>query len=143
MIWSQGASKWDGRLETGPRIRANVREWVMGPFLVHMVRACLCSNSGGIACIAQPLLRAKRWTLASTNRRYLLRRQPRNYLVLLRSSCHGTPAPRQPHHELGEVADLAIDCDRAAVLLSHNLIAYRQAESRTLAGRLGCEEGLE
>src|SRR5215831_18733005 len=53
------------------------------------------------------------------------------------------PASRQPHRELGEVADLAIDGDRAAVLLGYDLVAYRQAEPCTFAGRLGREEGLE
>ncbi len=52
-------------------------------------------------------------------------------------------ASRQPHRELGEIADFAIDRDRATVLLSYDLVAYRQAKSRTFAGRLGCEERLE
>src|SRR6266852_866613 len=52
-------------------------------------------------------------------------------------------AMRQSHRELGEVADLAIDRDCAAVLLGDGLVAYRQAKSRTFAGWLGCEEGLE
>ena len=53
------------------------------------------------------------------------------------------PASRQPRRELGEVTDFAIDRDRAAVLLCHDLVAYRQAKSRTFAGRLGREERLE
>src|SRR5246500_2165518 len=53
------------------------------------------------------------------------------------------PTSRQPHRELGEVADFAVDRDRAAVLLGDGLITYRQAKSRTFAGRLGREEGLE
>ena len=53
------------------------------------------------------------------------------------------PSSRQPHRELGEVADLTVDRDRAAVLQCHNLVAYRQAKPRTFAGRLSCEEGLE
>src|SRR5215470_6369443 len=53
------------------------------------------------------------------------------------------PTSRQSHRELGEVADFAIDRDRAAVLLGDDLVAYRQAKPRTFAGRLGCEEGLE
>jgi hypothetical protein len=40
------------------------------------------------------------------------------------SSRHPISASRQPRRELGEVVDLAIDRDRAAVLLSHNLVAY-------------------
>jgi hypothetical protein len=64
-------------------------------------------------------------------------------ILLIRSSRQCMPASRQPHRELGEVADLTIDRDRAAVLQCHNLVADRQAEPRTLAGRLGCEERLE
>src|SRR5215831_9433142 len=56
---------------------------------------------------------------------------------------HHMPASRQPHRELGEAADFAIDGDRAAVLLDYDLLAYRQAGPRTFAGRLGCEERLE
>jgi hypothetical protein len=52
-------------------------------------------------------------------------------------------ASRQPHRELGEVADLAVDRDRAAVLLRYNLVAYRQAKSCPFDSRFGCEEGLE
>src|SRR6516162_11334972 len=54
------------------------------------------------------------------------------------------PAPaRQPHRELGEVADFAIDHDGAAVLLRYDLVADRQPKAGTLAGRLGREERLE
>src|SRR6516164_31331 len=52
-------------------------------------------------------------------------------------------ASRQPHREFGEVADFAIDRDRAAVLLGHDLVADRQPEPGALAGRLGREERLE
>jgi hypothetical protein len=50
------------------------------------------------------------------------------------------PASRQPHRELGEVADLAIERDRTAVLLGYDLVAYRQAKPGALASRLGREE---
>src|SRR5215510_2374188 len=53
------------------------------------------------------------------------------------------PQSRQPHCELGEVANFAVDRDRAAVLLGYDLIAYRQAKPRTFAGRLSCEEWLK
>src|SRR6516165_9528979 len=52
-------------------------------------------------------------------------------------------ASRQPHRELGEVTDFAIDRDRAAVLLRYDLVADRQSKPGALAGRLGREEGLE
>jgi hypothetical protein len=52
-------------------------------------------------------------------------------------------ASRQPHRELGEVAYLAVDRDRAAVLLGDDLVADRQAKSGTFAGRLGRKEWLE
>src|SRR6516165_5936416 len=53
------------------------------------------------------------------------------------------PAPRQPHRELGEVTDFAIDRDGAAVLLRYDLVADRQPKPSTLASRLGREERLE
>jgi len=53
------------------------------------------------------------------------------------------PAPGQPHRELGEIADFAVDRDRAAVLLGYDLVTYRQPKSSTFAGRLGREKGLE
>src|SRR5262249_56182276 len=59
------------------------------------------------------------------------------------SSRHRRPAPRQPYRELGEVARFAVDCDGAAMLLGYDLVADRQAKSRTFAGRLGRKEGLE
>ena len=53
------------------------------------------------------------------------------------------PASRQPHRELGEVADFAIDRDGAAVLLGYDLVADRQPKPGALAGWLGREERLE
>src|SRR5215831_16955884 len=50
---------------------------------------------------------------------------------------------RQPNSELGEIADLAIDGDRAAVLLGHDVVTDRETETGALAGRLGGEERLE
>src|SRR6516165_10338784 len=52
-------------------------------------------------------------------------------------------ASRQPHRELGEVIDFAVDRDSAAVLLRHDLVADRQPKPGALAGRLGREEWLE
>ena len=52
-------------------------------------------------------------------------------------------ASRQPHRELGEVTDFAIDRDGAAVLLGYDLVADRQSKPGALAGRLGREERLE
>src|SRR6516162_1627461 len=52
-------------------------------------------------------------------------------------------ASRQPHRELGEVTDFAIDRDGAAVLLRYDLVADRQPKPGALAGRLGREERLE
>src|SRR6516165_8650508 len=53
------------------------------------------------------------------------------------------PALRQAHGELGELADFALDRDRAAVLQGYDLIADRQAKPGALAGRLGGEERLK
>src|SRR4051794_20851005 len=50
---------------------------------------------------------------------------------------------RQRDSEFGELAQLAIDFDRAAMLLGHDVIADRQAEAGALAGRLRCEKRLE
>jgi hypothetical protein len=52
-------------------------------------------------------------------------------------------ATRQPDDEFGVFADLAVDPDCAAVLLGHDIVADREAESGALAGRLGREEWLE
>ena len=54
-----------------------------------------------------------------------------------------TSAAGQPYRELGEVADLAIDRERTAVLLRDDLVGDRQAEAGAFAGRLGGEERLE
>src|SRR5215469_4511683 len=53
------------------------------------------------------------------------------------------PASRQPYRELGELADFAVNRDRAAMLQGYDLVADRQAEPGALAGRLGGEERLE
>src|SRR5215216_5484300 len=50
---------------------------------------------------------------------------------------------RQTDRELGIFARLALDRDRAAVLLGDDVVADRQTQPRTLAGRLRREEGLE
>src|SRR5215467_6823724 len=52
-------------------------------------------------------------------------------------------ASRQPHRELREVTDFALDRDGAAVLLRYDLVADRQSKPGALASRLGCEERLE
>jgi hypothetical protein len=50
---------------------------------------------------------------------------------------------RQPHDELGERADAALDIDAAAMPARHDLVADREAEPGALAGRLGREERRE
>src|SRR6267142_1489212 len=50
---------------------------------------------------------------------------------------------RQSNSEFSELADPAIDLNRAAVLLGHDVIADRQAKPCALSGRLGGEEWLE
>jgi len=50
---------------------------------------------------------------------------------------------RQLNPELGQFANLAVNPDRAAVLLGDDVVADRQAKPGTLAGRLGSEKGLE
>jgi hypothetical protein len=52
-------------------------------------------------------------------------------------------APRQKNPELSKRANLAIDLNRAAVLLGHNLVADREPKSSALSGRFGSHEGLE
>src|SRR6516225_8049575 len=44
-------------------------------------------------------------------------------------------ASRQPHRELIEVTDFAVDRDGAAVLLRYDLVADRQPKPGALAGR--------
>ena len=51
--------------------------------------------------------------------------------------------PGQSNGEFGELADPAIDLDRPAVLLGHDVIADRQAQPRSLTGRLRREEWLK
>src|SRR5215469_10875789 len=50
---------------------------------------------------------------------------------------------RQSNGEFGELADLAVDTDRATMLSGHDVVADGKAEARTFAGRLGGEERLE
>jgi hypothetical protein len=52
-------------------------------------------------------------------------------------------AARQPHRELSEVADFAVDRDGATMLLGHDLVADRQPKPGAFTGRLGREERLE
>src|SRR5437899_8058640 len=54
-----------------------------------------------------------------------------------------TPHPRQADRELGELAERAVDLDRAAMLLSDDVIADRETQPGAFAGRLGRKEGLE
>ena len=49
----------------------------------------------------------------------------------------------QSNGELSEIADLAIDGDRAVMLLGHDVIADREAESGAFTSRLGREERLK
>jgi hypothetical protein len=49
---------------------------------------------------------------------------------------------RQSNGELREIADLAVDRNRAAMLLGHDVVADRQAKAGPLADRLGGDEGL-
>ena len=50
---------------------------------------------------------------------------------------------RQPYRELAEFADRAVYGDAAAVLLGHDVVADRQAETGAFARWLGGEEWLE
>src|ERR1700741_5326310 len=50
---------------------------------------------------------------------------------------------RQSNGELREIADLAVDRNRAAMLLGHDVVADRQAKAGPLASRLGREEWLK
>ena len=56
--------------------------------------------------------------------------------------CH-LAAARQADGEFGELADPAVDRDRAAMLLGDDVIADREAQPGALAGRLRREERLE
>src|SRR5690349_17866249 len=60
-----------------------------------------------------------------------------------RGLCWRRMQARQADCEFGELADPAVDGDRAAVLLGDDVPADREAEARPLAGRLGGEERLE
>ena len=58
--------------------------------------------------------------------------------------CNCRPvSTRQPDSEFSELTDPAIDGDRAAVLLGHDVVADREPEPGALTGWLGGEEGLE
>ena len=57
--------------------------------------------------------------------------------------CCAPARARQADGEFGELADFAVDRDRAAMLLRDDVVADRQAEPGALAGRLGREERLE
>jgi hypothetical protein len=50
---------------------------------------------------------------------------------------------RQPDSEFSELPDPAIDGDRAAMLLGHDVVADREAEPGPLAGRLCREKRLK
>ena len=52
-------------------------------------------------------------------------------------------AARQHDAELGELAGLRLDLDRAGMLLHDDVVAERQAKPGAFAGRLGREEGIE
>src|SRR5262249_51627836 len=60
-----------------------------------------------------------------------------------RSSRRRMPPAGQPHCELGEVSDFAVDRGGAALLLRDDLVADRQPKAGALAGGLGREERLE
>src|SRR5581483_12440926 len=53
------------------------------------------------------------------------------------------PAPRQPHRELGERADFAVDRDRAAMLLRDDVVADRETKPGAFTRGLGRKERLE
>jgi hypothetical protein len=50
---------------------------------------------------------------------------------------------READGKLGKLIGLAIDGDRAAMLLRHDVVADREPEPGAFAGRLGGEERLE
>jgi len=49
----------------------------------------------------------------------------------------------QSNGELREITDLAVDADRATMLLGHDVVADREAEAGAFPGRLCREERLE
>jgi len=53
------------------------------------------------------------------------------------------PGTRQTDRKFCEFAELAVDGDRAAMLLGNNVVADREAEPGALAGWLGRKERLE
>src|ERR1051325_9840500 len=57
--------------------------------------------------------------------------------------CPSSPRARQSDREFGELANLAIDLDRPAVLLGHDVVADRQSQASSFSGRLGREEWLK
>src|SRR5690348_13896815 len=71
-------------------------------------------------------------------------RRPRPGCLRSRRSLRYAPvAPGDSHCELGKLADLALDFDRSSVLLGHDVIADREAETSALPGWLRREERLE
>src|SRR5262249_52715239 len=60
---------------------------------------------------------------------------------------HSHRASRHPagqaDRKFGKLAELAVDFDRTAVLLSDDVIGDRETEAGALAGRLGRYKGLE
>src|SRR6516165_5890539 len=52
-------------------------------------------------------------------------------------------APRQADRELGKCASLAVNCDRAAMLLGNDVVADGKAQAGTLSGRFRREERLK
>src|SRR5229473_2477121 len=52
-------------------------------------------------------------------------------------------ASRQPHRELAEFPDLALDRDRATMLLRDDVVADREPQAGAFPGRLCREERLE
>ena len=58
--------------------------------------------------------------------------------------CHCRPvSARQSNGELGKLAELAGDSNRAAMLLGNDVVADREAKTGALAGRFRREEWLE
>src|SRR5262249_26456824 len=84
--------------------------------------------------------------LGQSCRLLLCRQAPSSSLRALRRSGEagtGCAAPGQADCELGELAEHAVDFDRSSMLLCHDVIADREAETRPLAGRFGRKERLE
>src|SRR5215813_1016884 len=87
---------------------------------LQKLSANLCARrlSGGLGPPAKPTGASLFPRIADCNR------------ALIRSpfSRGRVAASRQPHRELGELADLAIHRDRAAVLQGYDFVTYRQAK---------------